>query len=52
LSLSSNRTWSISTTSIYPGQSATATIEIRDASTLSVLTSSSLSVEAYIGTPP
>jgi hypothetical protein len=52
LSLSSNRTWEISTTSLYPGESATATIEIRDASTLSVLASSNLSVEAYIGTPP
>ena len=49
LSLSSSRTWSMSTTTI---QFANSTIEVRDASTLVVLTTSSLFVQASVGAPP
>lgn len=49
ISLSSNRTWSLSTTG---AASVTGTLEIRDAATTAVLTSSSFYMDASVGLPP
>lgn len=49
VSLSSNRTWSLSTTS---NAFASATLEIRDAATTTVLTSSSFYMDVSVGAPP